>query len=75
MIGMVVPQETIRKMETLPSEKMNIIVQIVDQMSMSPLDMFNELRSEGVKKNLSDEEIDSFVESVKLERYAASNRY
>lgn len=72
---MVVPQETIRKMETLPSEKMNIIVQIVDQMSMSPLDMFNELRSEGVKKNLSDEEIDSFVESVKLERYAASNRY
>ena len=67
---MAIPQETMQKMETLSSEKMNILVQFVDQISMSPLDIFDDLRKEGVKKNLSDEEIDDFVESVKRDRYA-----
>lgn len=67
---MTIPQETMRKMESLPSEKMNILIQFVDQISMSPSDMFEDLRNEGLKKNLSDEEIDEFVESVKSERYA-----
>ena len=69
-MGMTIPQETMRKMESLPSEKMNILIQFVDQISMSPSDMFEDLRNEGLKKNLSDEEIDEFVESVKSERYA-----
>ena len=69
---MVVPQETIQKMSHLSADDMSIITQLIDQMTMSPKDVFRNLRKQGVEKNLSEEEIDDFVDSVKVERYAAS---
>ncbi len=70
---MAIPQETMQKMEALPSEKMAIIVQIVDQMSASPLDRLRDLRKEGQKNPLTDDEIDNFVDSVRNELYASGS--
>ena len=69
---MTVPQETMQKMINLPSEKMAVVIQLVDQLAASPLDIFDDLRNEGIKNPMSDEEVDDFVDSVKQERHAAS---
>ena len=69
---MTVPQETMEKMVNLPSEKMAVVIQLVDQLAASPLDIFDDLRNEGLKNPMTDEEVDNFVDSVKQERYAAS---
>ncbi len=70
---MVVPQETVNKMANLPSEKLSIIVQLVDQMSMNPLDALRSLREDGLKNPMDDEEIDNFVNSVREELYVSGN--
>ena len=69
---MTVPQETMQKLINLPSEKMAVVIQLVDQLAASPLDIFDDLRNEGIKNPMSDEEVDDFVDSVKQERHAAS---
>lgn len=73
MNTMVVSQDIINKMNNLSNNDFDTVVQLINNLSKSPLDIFDELRTEGLKNPLSDEEIDDFVSSVKKERYAASN--
>ena len=68
---MTVPQDTMQKMINLPSDKMEVVIQLVNQLSASPLDIFNDLRNDGLKNPMTDAEVDDFVDSVKQERYAA----
>ena len=70
---MVVPQETVDKMANLPSDKLSVIVQLVDQMSMDSLDMLRSLREDGLKNPMDDEEIDDFVDSVRKEIHVSGN--
>lgn len=65
---MTIPQETISKMQTLSDDKMAIIINLVDQMTMKPIDIFDALCEDGASNPMTDSEIDNFVSKVKEER-------
>ena len=65
---MTIPQETLSKMQTLSDDKMEIIINLVDQMKMKPIDIFDALCEDGASNPMTDSEIDNFVSEVKEER-------
>lgn len=67
---MSVSNETISKMNSLSNEDMSIVANIIDQMASKPIDIFHDLREEGLKNPMTEDEIDDFVESVRKERRA-----
>ena len=73
MNTMNIPAETIDKMNALPSEKMAVIIQIVDQLSMSPVEKFRAIRERSAANPMTDCEIDTFVENIRDERNASRN--
>ena len=73
-VVMTVPSETVNKMQSLTTEKMAFIINLVDQFSMSePADIFDALCEDGAKNPMSEEEVDEFVSSVRKERNAVSD--
>ena len=65
---MTIPQETISKMQTLSDDKMEIIINLVDQMAMKPIDIFDALCENGAANPMTNDEVDDFVAGVKEER-------
>ena len=69
---MVVSSNTITKMQNLPSEKYEILLDIIDQLSCSPIDIFDSMRSEAQAKGIiTEENADDFVSGIRKERNAA----
>ncbi len=59
---MSIPAKTLNKMQELPLDKMSIVIDIVDQLTLKdPLDIFYALCDDGSKNPMSQEEIDDFV--------------
>ena len=71
---MPIPAETITKMQALPSDRMNIVINLVDQLSaMTPLDVFDSLCANGSQNPMTEDEVDAFVADVRAERNAVSS--
>ncbi len=70
MNAMAIPTETINKINTLPSEKLSIVIQVVDQLAQDPVEKFREIRKRSANNPMSDDEVDAFVDSVRKERNA-----
>ena len=71
---MPIPAETITKMQALPSDRMNIVINLVDQLSaMTPLDAFDSLCANGSQNPMTEDEVDAFVADVRAERNAVSS--
>ena len=69
---MTIPADTLEKMQDMTQEKLNIVITLVDQLSKSPEQVLAELRQEGLKNPMSDDEIDDFIKNVRSERHAVS---
>ena len=67
---MSIPQETLEKMNKLQDDQMNFVITLVDQLSRSPMDIFDSLCEQGQKNPMSDDDIDQFVSQVRSERRA-----
>ena len=71
---MTIPNETLEKMQTLTPDKMDVIVNIVNQFTLNnPTDVFNALCENGAQNPMSEEEVYEFVSSVRAERNASCN--
>ena len=68
MNAMTIPAETLDKISALPSEKMSIIIQVVDQLAQDPVEKFSEIRKRSASNPMSDEEVDAFVDSVRKKK-------
>ena len=63
---MSVPEETLVKMQSLPSDKMTLVINLVDQLAaMNPVDIFDALREDGKKNSMSEDEVEHFVSDVR----------
>ena len=67
---MSIPADTLQKMNNLRDEQMVYVITLVDQLSRTPMDIFDSLCEQGQKNPMSDEEIDQFVSDVRRERRA-----
>ena len=71
--------ETINKMNALSDDNFTIIVNLIDYMTASQekfedgLEIFEAVRSEGIKNPMTEDEVDAFVTSVRKERRAAGH--
>ena len=65
-----IPAETLEKMNKLQDDQMSFVITLVDQLSRSPMDVFDSLCEQGQKNPMTDEEIDNFVSQVRRERRA-----
>lgn len=71
--AMSVPEETLVKMQSLPSDKMSLVINLVDQLAaMNPIDIFEALREDGKKNPMNEDDVDNFVSDVRKERNAVS---
>ena len=71
---MTIPNETITKMQSLPSAKMSIVIDLVNQLSTSdPVDVFMSLCENGAENPMTEEEVSQFVSDVRKERNAAGH--
>ncbi len=71
---MVIPKETMSKMQTLSQEQMSAVISFVDQLSSNKAnDVLNDLCTDGCKNPMSDEEVATFVADVRKKRYAAGD--
>ena len=71
---MSVAAETIKKLDHLPDEQMQVVVNLVDYFLKTPAEIFDELCEEGLKNPMTDDEIDTFVSEIRKERYEKSHR-
>ena len=62
---MTLPEETVKKLNKLSVDNVNIVIQVIDQLSESPIDTFRRLRQSGLENPMTDEEIDDFVSSAR----------
>ena len=70
---MSVAAETIKKLDHLPDEQMQVVVNLVDYFLKTPAEIFDELCEEGLKNPMTDDEIDTFVSEIRKERYERSH--
>lgn len=71
---MVVSNETITKMQSLPADQMSAVINFIDQLSSyKPIDILNDLCIDGSKNPMTDDEVATFVADVRKERHAACN--
>ena len=71
---MVIPNETLTKMQLLSDDQMSAVVSFVDQLSSSkPIDILNDLCMDGIKNPMTDKEVAEFVADVRKERHATCN--
>ncbi len=70
--AMVVPSETLTKMQSLSAEQMSAVISFIDQLTpRKPIDILNDLCMDGCKNPMTDEEVAEFVTDVRKERHAA----
>ncbi len=65
---MQVSASTIQKMNSLSDEKQQIVVTLVEQLSMTPLDVLSKLREQGLKKPMEMDEINAFISDVRRQK-------
>lgn len=71
---MTIPSDTISKMQSLTSDNLTIVINLVDQLASSnPTDIFNALCEDGARNPMSEKEVASFVSNVRKERNASGN--
>ncbi len=71
---MIVPNETITKMQSLSAEQMSAVISFVDQLTFcKPVDILNDLCMNGSENPMTDAEVAGFVAEVRKERHAACN--
>ena len=65
---MQIPINTIEKLNNLSEENQKIIISLVDQLSVTPLDALTKLREQGLKNPMEIDEINSFIAEVRKEK-------
>ena len=70
---MALPVETLDKINQMPSDKISIIIQVVNQLSMDPVEKFRSIRKRSASSPMTDDEVDAFVDAVRKERDAAGS--
>lgn len=65
---MQISANTIEKMNNLSEENQKIIVSLVEQLSMTPLDVLAKLREQGLKNPMEMDEINSFIAETRRKR-------
>ena len=71
---MSIPTDTVLKMESLSPEKMTMVVNFVNQLTLdSPADIFSELCKNGAKNPMSENDVYNFVSNVRTERNGSCN--
>lgn len=65
---MQISASTIEKLNNLSEENQELIVSLVEQLSMTPLDVLAKLREQGLKNPMKMDEIDSFIQDVRKEK-------
>lgn len=68
-----VSQEAITKLQQLPEDKCSIVVNLIDQLSVKPIDIFEALCQNGCKNPMTEDEVEDFVSKVREERDASGN--
>jgi len=71
---MLIPNDTLIKMQSLSDEKMAVVINLVNKLSAEDdLSIFSALCNNGAKSPMTDEEVTKFVSDVRAERRAAGN--
>ena len=70
---MSVTAETIKKMDNLQDDQMQVVINLVDYFLKTPKDIFEEICEESLQNPMSDSEIDTVVSEVRRERYEQSH--
>lgn len=65
---MQISANTIQKMNNLSEENQKIIVSLVDQLSMTPLDALSKLREQGLKNPMEMDEINAFISETRRQK-------
>lgn len=65
---MQISSDIIQKMNSLSEENQKIIISLVDQLSMTPLDILSRLREQGLKNPMEMDEINSFISETRKQR-------
>lgn len=65
---MQISANTIQKMNNLSEENQQIIVSLVEQLSMTPLDVLSKLREQGLKNPMEMDEINSFISETRRQK-------
>lgn len=68
---MEVSQNVIAKMKNLPSDKYNLVVEFIDQLSQNPMDIFDSMREDAKQSLISEDDADDFVYGIRKERNAS----
>ena len=71
---MSVSAETIKKMDHLRADQMQVVANLIDYFLKTPEEVFDAICEEGLSNPMSGEEIDEFVSGVREERYAGTHR-
>ena len=70
---MTLPAETMTKIQSLSQDRMNIVINLVDQLAAaSPLDIFDALCEDGARNPMSEDEVEEFISDVRADRHAVS---
>ncbi len=71
---MVIPSETLTKMQSLSDEQMSAVISFIDQLTLhKPIDILNDLCMDGCKNPMTDDEVAKFVADVRKERHVAGH--
>lgn len=71
-----IPQSTIQKMKMLSDDKLSIVVDLVNQLSLEdPKDIFTALCENGAQNPMTEEEIDDFVSDVRKSKESDLNSF
>ena len=68
---MTVTPNTISKLQSLSPEKYEIVLDIIEQLSMNPLEMFDSMREDAQRGSITEENADEFVLNIRKERNAS----
>lgn len=65
---MQISANTIQKINNLSEENQRIIVSLVEQLSMTPLDVLSKLREQGLESPMEMDEINSFISETRRQK-------
>lgn len=65
---MQISSNTIQKMNNLSEENQKIITTLIDQLSMTPLDVLSKLREQGLKNPMEMDEINTFISETREQK-------
>ena len=62
---MKISANTIQKMNSLSEENQGIIISLVEQLAMTPLDVLSKLREQGLKEPMEMDEINALISEAR----------